>query len=503
MGLFLGALLYGLDTTIAASVQGPILESLGEIDKLAWVGIGFPMGAVAVILLIGRFYGLFEIKYLMIGAVITFEAGSALCGAAPSMNAMIVGRVIAGMGGAGMYLGALTYISVFTPLATRPIYNALIGLCWGTGCILGPLIGGGFAVSRATWRWAFYINLPLAAALSPIYIFLFPRHCATPSQSTATKLREIDWLGVTLNASVFTLFQVVLTFSGSTWKWTKAGPIALWAAFSVFLVAYIIQQSFSILTTPTNRIFPLHFLKSRTMILLYVGTAAAATGLAIGVYYVPIFFQFTRGDSAIKAAIRLLPFIVLNVFFVMFSGAVMPMVGRYAPFYLATGVFCLVGGALMHGIDVHTSVGKIYGYEILLAIGSGLTMQVAYSVAVAKVPKEDAQNAIGFINTAQIGTIAISLSIAASIFQNRGYINLRDALQGFGFTEDELRGALSGIQSAVLKGGNADVTAKAIDAIVKTIDDIWIMSIAAGAVAFVCGLAMRWEKVNMEMVAGG
>lgn len=104
-GLFLGALLYGLDTTIAASVQGPILLSLGEIDKLAWVGIGFPMGAVAVILLIGRFYSLFEIKYLMIGAVITFEAGSALCGAAPSMNAMIVGRVIAGMGGAGMYLG--------------------------------------------------------------------------------------------------------------------------------------------------------------------------------------------------------------------------------------------------------------------------------------------------------------------------------------------------------------------------------------------------------------
>lgn len=104
-GLFLGALLYGLDTTIAASVQGPILESLGELDKLAWVGIGFPMGAVAVILLIGRLYSLFEIKYLMIGAVITFEAGSALCGAAPSMNAMIVGRIIAGMGGAGMYLG--------------------------------------------------------------------------------------------------------------------------------------------------------------------------------------------------------------------------------------------------------------------------------------------------------------------------------------------------------------------------------------------------------------
>jgi hypothetical protein len=104
-GLYLGALLYGLDTTIAASVQGPVLLSLGEIEKLAWVGIGFPMGSVSVILLLGWFYALFEIKYLIIGSIVAFETGSALCGAAPTMNAMIVGRVIAGIGGGGMYLG--------------------------------------------------------------------------------------------------------------------------------------------------------------------------------------------------------------------------------------------------------------------------------------------------------------------------------------------------------------------------------------------------------------
>lgn len=122
LGLLLGALLYGksslthpghvanktrlgLDTTIAADIQGPILDSLGEIEKLAWVGIGFPMGSVTVILLCGWLYELFEIKYLMIGSVLLFEIGSAICGAAPSMNAMIIGRVIAGAGGSGMYLG--------------------------------------------------------------------------------------------------------------------------------------------------------------------------------------------------------------------------------------------------------------------------------------------------------------------------------------------------------------------------------------------------------------
>lgn len=95
----------GLDTTISADVQGPIIESLGEIGKLSWVGIGFPMGSVAVILLLGSLYGSLEIKWIYLGSIALFEIGSAVCGAAPSMNAMIVGRVIAGVGGAGMYLG--------------------------------------------------------------------------------------------------------------------------------------------------------------------------------------------------------------------------------------------------------------------------------------------------------------------------------------------------------------------------------------------------------------
>ena len=97
----------GLDTTIAADVQGPILESLGEIEKLSWVGIGFPMGSVATILLLGALYGAFEIKWLYLGSIILFEIGSAVCGSAPSMNALIVGRVIAGIGGAGMYIGCV------------------------------------------------------------------------------------------------------------------------------------------------------------------------------------------------------------------------------------------------------------------------------------------------------------------------------------------------------------------------------------------------------------
>ena len=152
----------------------------------------------------------------------------------------------------------------------------------------------------------------------------------------------------------------------------------------------------------------------------------------------------------------------------------------------------------MHTIHIGTTPGAIYGYEVLAAIGIGATMQIAYSVSVAKVKPHDIQNSIGFINVAQIGTMAIGLSIAASIFQNRGLINLKEALQGYGFSEQELRGALAGAQSAVLMGGDMVVKTKAVEAIIKTMNTIWIMPIVAGAVSFVSGALMKWEKVVLS-----
>ncbi|KAI9845953.1 MAG: hypothetical protein M1838_001502 [Thelocarpon superellum] len=487
----------GLDTTIAADVQGSIYNDLGELRKLPWVGIGFPMGSVAVILLIGKLYGTFEIKWLIIGSIVTFEAGSALCGAAPSSNALIVGRVIAGIGGAGI---ALTYISVFTTLRERAIYNALIGLAWGTGAILGPVIAGAFAGSKATWRWAFYINLPLAAATAPIYIWLFPRFNPQPEISTSHKLAQIDWVGAVLNAITFVLFMVVLTFSGSTWRWNTSGPIALWTMFGVTLISYALQQTFAIFTTPERRLFPVHFVKRRTLLLLYFATAASASAMAVGIYYVPLFFQFTKGDTALEAAVRLLPFITLFVFSVMFAGGLLPVFGRYAPWYFPAAVLMIVGGALMYRVTSTTPTGAIYGFEILIAVGVGLIFQTGYNVAAAKVDPVDVPASIGFINVAQIGSIAIALSISGALFQNLGYSYLREALAGHDFSEDVLRSALAGAESVVLNKEGPVVRSLAIEAIVQTIDKVYALVLAAGALTFVCACAMRWEKLKFESV---
>ncbi|EHK49324.1 hypothetical protein TRIATDRAFT_262121 [Trichoderma atroviride IMI 206040] len=476
----------GLDTSIAADVQGPILETLGEIEKLSWVGIGFPMGSVATILLLGSLYGAFDIKWLYLASIILFEIGSAVCGAAPSMNAMIVGRVVAGVGGAGMYLGCLHYIAVFTTLEQRGLYNALVGLCWGAGCILGPVVGGAFASSAATWRWSFYINLVLAAVTAPIYVLWFPRYNPQPTISAKSKLAAVDWVGAALNASTFTLFMVVLAYAGTTWKWSSGGSIGLWVAFGVSLVSYAFQQTFCIFTSEKNRLFPVH----------------ASTSLFVAVYYVPLFFQFTKNDTAIMAAVRLLPFITLNVSFTMFSGILLPVFGYYMPWYIPSGALMLIGGALMYTVTPNTSVGAIYGFEILIAVGAGLSSQLAYAIAPAKVKAHEVSAAIGFINVAQLGSISIALAISGSIYQNLGLKLLQDVLQEFDYSQADLQSALAGVKSAVFSHSNPVIKELAITALVRTISSLYGLVIAAAALTLISAVFMRYEKLQLKVSAG-
>ncbi|KAK0945738.1 hypothetical protein LTR29_002850 [Friedmanniomyces endolithicus] len=503
VGLYLGALLYGLDTTIAADVQVGVYERFDNIEDLAWVGLGFPMASVAFILLIGRLYSVFNIKWLLNTSILIFEVGSALCGAAPNMNALIVGRVIAGIGGSGMYIGALSFFSALGSPKKLVLYNALIGVSWGTGAILGPVVGGAFSVSHATWRWAFYINLPLAALFSPVYLFVTPSYDPRPDLSVRRKLGTVDWVGASLVTVMWVLLITTIAFSGSTFAWDSATSIALWIVSGATLLAFAAQQYFAIFTTPAKRLFPVHFLKSRSLIMLYIATACSSTANAVTVYYIPLLFVFTRRDDPLGAAVRLLPFIVVFITFVMVAGATLPLVGRYSLYYLVGGALILTGSALMFTFRGDTSNAKIYGYEILMAAGSGFTFQNGYAVAAAKVKQEDKSNAIGFINTGQIGTTALALAIASCLYQNLGVQALQDALSSYDLPKAVLQAALGGAGSHVLTALPPDGTATAINAVAGTIARVFGMTIAGGALLLVASLAMRHEKINLDGAAAG
>jgi MFS family permease len=172
VAIFSANILYGLDTTIAADIQAAVSETFGDVALLGWLGVGFTLGSTVAILPLGKIFGNFDVKWVFLGCLTMFAAGSALCGGAPSMNAIIVGRVWAGVGGAGMYLGygrpihdltisdtkyvlyrTLNLVTILTTPKEQPVYVGMIGFVYGGGCILGPIVGGSFADSSATWRW--------------------------------------------------------------------------------------------------------------------------------------------------------------------------------------------------------------------------------------------------------------------------------------------------------------------------------------------------------------
>jgi Fungal trichothecene efflux pump (TRI12) len=365
------------------------------------------------------------------------------------------------------------------------------------------VVGGGFAISSATWRWAFYINLVLAAVAAPAIILWLPSYQPQKEIRFLEKLKHMDWLGIVLIAAVYTTFVLAMTFGGAQWDWSDYRFITMITFFGVILLTFILTQCFTILTTKDRRIFPAQFLVHRSMLLLFFATSAAATTLFVGAYFIPLYFQFARSDTAIMAAVRLLPFIIILVTFVMINGALMPVFGYYMPWYLASGILMLVGGALMYTVDDQTSPSRIYGYTVIMAAGAGLSAQVAYSVAPAKLPAHDVAAAVGFINLAQIGSIVISLTIAGTVFQNIAFQNLQAALMPFNVPIDEIRAALAGTQSAVFASGDAEVKAAAIKAIVKAMDKVYILVIVAGAVSLVSSLGMKREKLFMKVVAGG
>ena len=175
IAIFSGNILYGLDTTIAADIQASVSETFRNVTQLGWLGVGFNLGSTVTVLPLGKAYARFDNKWVFITCLAMFAAGSALCGAAPSMRAMIVGRVWAGAGGAGVYLGldfqsvllslkadsensTLNLVTLMNNSKQQPFYVGMTGFVYGSGCILGPIVGGSLADSPATWRWVSYLS---------------------------------------------------------------------------------------------------------------------------------------------------------------------------------------------------------------------------------------------------------------------------------------------------------------------------------------------------------
>jgi hypothetical protein len=282
--------------------------------------------------------------------------------------------------------------------------------------------------------------LIIAAVTAPIYLFMFPSIKQNKKGSILFRLSQFDYLGFVLIMAFWGTFTVGFLFAGGTWPWNDWRTIITIVFSGVILLAFSIQQYFCIFTTPESRSFPLHLLKSRTQVLLYITTAASMAGLYVPIYYIPIYFQFVRNDSSLEAAVRLLSFLILVIASSLTSGYLLPKVNYYILFYVVSGIFLTIAGALYYVyISPSTQIATIYGLNVVGGIGVGITTQIGFSIATLKAHPRDAVHAITLQNFGQLGASVFALVIAGQVFQSTAIKNLTAVLGPSGYTAEQIQ----------------------------------------------------------------
>ena len=212
-------------------------------------------------------------------------------------------------------------------------------------------------------------------------------------------------------------------------------------------------------------------------------------------YYLPLYFQFVSFDTALFAAVRLLPFVIFFVVTNMLSGWILPRVKWYSILYVISSIFILISGGLFYTLTPETPKANVYGYSILTGIGAGLVCQTGYSIATVKAPSSDAVNAISLQNVSQIGSTVIGLVISGQVFQSVAFRNLSSVLAGMGFSSEEIRSAVAGTTSVIFESLEGAVREEAVAAITGSLDMVFTLVIVAGGLTLFAGLGMRREKL--------
>ncbi|EER28765.1 Major Facilitator Superfamily protein [Coccidioides posadasii C735 delta SOWgp] len=446
--------LFALDNTIVADIQPSIIDDFGEIELLPWIGVGFALGSM-FILPWGKIYGVFNIKWVYLGNLILFEIGSAICGAAPNMTALIVARVITGIGGSGMYAGTMMYVSVTTSLKERAMYMSGNAVMWGVGSVLGPV------VCRRRFR---YEQRDLAMG-----------------KSFKGKCRMIDWIMTVVFLAGCACFTMAINFGGVIYAWNSNPEIALWAVTAILLVATIFLMHFHPGVTKENRLYPAHFLKRLILVNMQL-QIFLSSGIILG-------------DGPLDAGIRLLPFIVSMVVLSLLNGALMPRLSYIGPWHILGSALAIIGSALMYTVNENSSNASIYGYTVLVGAGGGCYIVAGFAIVQSLVPPHDIANAIGALTIFQDLGMVMFLAVSGALFQNFALQNVGSVLPDL--SPDKIKDLVAGTSSSTFKGLSEEAKSLVIPQIAVAMRSVWLLFLVGAALSFLLSLSLGKHKLTI------
>ncbi|WP_225849541.1 MFS transporter [Streptomyces sp. HPF1205] len=415
--LALGLLLAALDQTIVSTALPTIVSDLGGIDHLSWVVTAYLLASTAATPLWGKLGDMYGRKRLYQAVIVLFLLGSALCGVARSMGELIAFRAVQGLGGGGLIVLSMAIVGDIVPPRDRGRYQGVFGAVFGAASVLGPLLGGVFT-EQLSWRWVFYVNLPIGAvALAVIAAVLH-----IPARRTR---HRIDYLGMGVVAAAATCLVLVTSLGGTTWAWGSAGIVGL-AVAGVLLVALFVFVE----RRAAEPVLPPRLFTVRTFTLCSAISFVVGFAMFGAMTYLPTFLQVVHGYSPTLSGVHLIPMVVGLLISSTGSGQIVSHTGRYKVFPVAGTAVVTVGLLLLHRLDEFTATWLLSLYLFVFGFGLGLVMQVLVLAVQNAVDYDDLGAATSGATFFRSIGASFGVSVFGTVFTNQLRDKLVSALRG-------------------------------------------------------------------------
>ncbi|MEU6986245.1 MFS transporter [Streptomyces sp. NPDC046324] len=485
--LLLGMLLAALDQTIVSTALPTIVSELGGMEHLSWVVTAYILASTAGTPLWGKLGDQYGRKKLFQGAIVIFLVGSALCGIAQNMPQLIGFRALQGLGGGGLMVLSMAIVGDLVSPRERGKYQGLFGAVFGASSVLGPLLGGLFT-QHLSWRWVFYINLPIGI----VALFVIAAVLHIPARSTR---HTIDYLGTLLIASVATCLVLVASLGGTTWDWNSPQIIGLAVLGAVLLVWFVRVEG-----RAAEPVLPLKLFRIRTFTLVSVISFVVGFAMFGALTYLPTFLQVVQGVTPTVSGVHMLPMVLGMLITSTVSGQIVSRTGRWKVFPIAgTGITAL-GLLLLNELTENSSTWETSAYFFVFGVGLGLVMQVLVLVVQNAVSYQDLGVATSGATFFRSIGASFGVAIFGTIFTHRLNTKLDAALAGQtlppGTGPDQIAADPRAISELP-----AELQQPVVHAYSTSITDVFLYAAPVVLVAFVVAWFLKEDKLRGSVTA--
>jgi MFS family permease len=491
LGIFSMALvlvLSSMNGSVVSVAVPAITDQFHTVQGVGWYSAAYRLCACSFQFMFGKLYKIFSVKRVFFISVVIFMAGSTLCAAATTSAMFVLGRAICGLANAGIMAGCFTLLVLFLPMRKRPLYTGVLGALFGLAGIASPILGG-VIVDRLSWRWCFWIGLPIGFVALVAIPFCVPDDKSLVTLTWSQRISQLDLIGNLLFLPSLTCLFVALSWAGSKYAWNSPTIIGLFCTFGILLGLFAFDQHIKgeAATLPPRILF------NRSVLAGFTYTLCCNAATMVIQYYLPTYFQAVREYSASQSGYLLFPLVAGDIIGLLVQSVGVSVIGYYTPFMFAGSVLMPIFAGLMTTLTVKTTLAKILVVSGFYGFAGGIGYLSPQSAVQMALPTSDGSIGLSIILFAEQFGPAVFVSAAQSIFQNRLTDNLHELVPSLNGTNVEQMG-LSDLKSLV----GPDNLAGVLLGFDKSLAQTWYLVVALACVTMVGSASMEWKSVKQK-----